>query len=110
MSLASEDAPVLWLEVEETDRRRPLHTRINQEVAEQFPETQAPCDGPGYHFHLTIALGGASTPVYQSIVAELESRDIAFRAIARHLVLFYYDDDRDRAVVVATSHIRSQNG
>ncbi len=50
------DAPVLWLEVEETETLRQLHTRINQELAERFPETQAPFDGPAYHFHLTIAL------------------------------------------------------
>jgi 2'-5' RNA ligase len=88
------DAPVLWLEVEETETLRLLHTRINQELAERFPETQAPFDGPAYHFHLTIALGGASSAMYQSIVAKLESQKVALQAIARHLVLFYYDDDQ----------------
>jgi 2'-5' RNA ligase len=89
-------APVLWLEVEETETLRQLHTRINQELAKRFSETQAPFDGPAYHFHLTIALGGAPSSMYQSMVAELESRNIAFQAIARHLVLFYYDDDQGR--------------
>jgi 2'-5' RNA ligase len=88
------DAPVLWLEVEETEALRHLHTRINQELAEQFPETQAPFDGLAYHFHLTVALGGASASVYQSIAAELESCAVVLRTIARHLVLFYYDDDQ----------------
>ncbi|HLZ60068.1 MAG TPA: 2'-5' RNA ligase family protein [Ktedonosporobacter sp.] len=88
------NAPILWLEVEETETLRQLHTRINQELAERFSETQAPFDGSAYHFHLTIALGGASSSVYQSMVAELESRNVAFQAIARHLVLFYYDDDQ----------------
>jgi 2'-5' RNA ligase len=88
------DAPVLWLEVEETETLRHLHTRINQEVAERFPDTHAPFDGPAYHFHLTIALGGQPSSVYRSIAAELASREIALRATARHLVLFYYDDDQ----------------
>jgi 2'-5' RNA ligase len=44
-------APVLWLEVEETEIVRHLHTRMNQELAERFPDTQAPFfDGcPGNH-------------------------------------------------------------
>lgn len=88
------NAPVLWLEVEETPILRSLHTRVNQEVAERFPGTQAPFDGPDYRFHLTIALGGASTSVYQTMIAEFASRNVAFRAVARHLVLFYYDDDQ----------------
>lgn len=88
------DAPVLWLEVEETETLRNLHTRINQELAERFPDTQAPFDGSAYHFHLTIALGGRSSSVYQSIAAELESREVVLRAVARHLVLFYYDDNQ----------------
>lgn len=90
----AETAPVLWLEVEETETLRHLHTRINQELAERFSETQAPFDGSAYRFHLTIALGGAAASVYQSMVAELESRNVAFQAIARQLVLFYYDDDQ----------------
>jgi hypothetical protein len=32
--------------------------------------------------------------MYRSIVAELESQKVALQAIARHLVLFYYDDDQ----------------
>jgi 2'-5' RNA ligase len=85
---------VLWLEVEETDTLRQLHTRINQEVADRFPNTQAPFDGPAYHFHLTIALGGQPSSLYQSMAAALASRQIALRTTARHLVLFYYDEDQ----------------
>lgn len=88
------DAAVLWLEVEETDTLRQLHTRINQELSERFPNTHAPFDGPAYHFHLTIALGGQPSSVYQSMVAQLASRAVALRTTARHLVLFYYDDDQ----------------
>jgi 2'-5' RNA ligase len=79
---------------EETETLRQLHTRINEELAEQFPDTQAPFDGLSYHFHLTVALGGASSLRYQSIITELESQNIAFQAIARHLVMCYYDDDQ----------------
>src|SRR5260221_12455952 len=110
------DAPVLWLEVEDTETLRQLHTRINQELAERFPETQAPFDGPAYHFHLTIALGGASSSIYQSIVAELESQKVALQAIARHLVLFYYDDDQIslgsfltyKILPLGKTHVRSE--
>ncbi len=55
-------------------------------------------DGPAYHFHLTIALGGNSSSVYQSIATELARREVVLRAIARHLVLFYYDDDQGSSV------------
>ena len=85
--------PVLWLEVEESATLRELHSRINRELAEQFANTQAPFDGPTYHFHLTIALGRDPDPVYQSIIAELARREIALRTIARRLVMFYYDEE-----------------
>jgi 2'-5' RNA ligase len=87
-------APILWLEVEETETLWQLHIRINQELAERFQETQAPFDGPAYHFHLTIALGGAASAMYQSIAAGLASQYIALQTIARHLALFYFDDDQ----------------
>jgi hypothetical protein len=35
---AAGDAPVLWLEVEETATLRELHTRINQELVQRFPK------------------------------------------------------------------------
>ena len=89
-----DDAPVLWLEVEETETLRHLHNSINRELAERFPNTQAPFDGSAYHFHLTIALGRDPDPVYQVMAAELATREVALRTIARHLVLFYYDDDQ----------------
>jgi len=88
------DTPVLWLEVEETETLRHLRTRVNQELAERFPNTQAPFDGPAYHFHLTITLGRHPSSVYQTIATELASREVMLRATARHLVLFYYDDDQ----------------
>lgn len=90
------NAPVLWLEVEETATLRDLHTRINREVAERFPITQAPFDGAAYHFHLTIALAGPSDSAspYQAMASELASREVALRATARHVNLFYYDDDQ----------------
>src|SRR3989442_7326953 len=90
------DAPVLWLDVEETETLRHLHSRINQELAERFPHTQAPFDGSAYHFHLTIALGGPSESAlaYQLMATELARRQIALRATARQLGLFYYYDDQ----------------
>ena len=63
--------PVLWLEVEESATLRELHNRINRELEERFANTQAPFDGPAYHFHLTIALGRDPDPVYRSIIREL---------------------------------------
>ena len=98
---AADDAPVLWLEVEENATLRELHTRINQELAQRFPNTQAPFDGPTYRFHLTIALGpsgsfgsGPLSSLYQSIANLFASREVALRATAEHLVLFYYDQDQ----------------
>lgn len=87
------DAPVLWLEMDESEALRELHTRINQELAERFPNTDAAFDGDVYHFHLTIALGDLSDSAYayQRIATELASRKVALRTVARHLVLIYYD-------------------
>jgi 2'-5' RNA ligase len=98
---APDDAPVLWLEVEESEPLRHLHTRINQELAQRFPNTQAPFDGLTYQFHLTIALGppqsfgrGPLSSLYQSIATSLARREVALRATAEHLALFYYDTDQ----------------
>jgi hypothetical protein len=39
-------------------------------------------------------LAKTPTPVYQKIATELASRAVARNATARHLVIFYYDDDQ----------------
>jgi 2'-5' RNA ligase len=90
-----EDGPVLWLEAEETETLRNLHIRLNQELAERFANTQAPFDGPEYHFHATVAIGGQSTEVYRAMVAEFASREVGLRTMARSLAMFYYAENQD---------------
>jgi len=82
------------LEVEETETLRNLHARLNQELAERFPHTQADFDGPEYHFHATVAKDEQPIEVYRAMAAELANREVALRTTARYLALLYKADDQ----------------
>jgi len=83
---------VLFLNVAEQDVLRALHLRLNQELSERFVNTQAPYDGVGFHFHLTLATGGASAETYRRI---LETERRHWPPVACHieaLALAYQDE------------------
>jgi 2'-5' RNA ligase len=64
---------VLFLNVAEQKMLASLHERLNQGLTLRFDNTQAPFDGAAFHFHLTLAVGGASVEVYRRIL-ETERR------------------------------------
>lgn len=58
---------VLGIDVRETAALRELHNRLNRELPPIFGDVRADHDGDGYHFHMTVAMGGASAPTYRAI-------------------------------------------
>jgi len=83
---------ILWLNVEESDSLRQLHDRLNRELAQRFGNTQAPFDGPGYHFHMTVMMGGQPLDVYRKIYDEISERAVNLSFIADTLAMFVYDE------------------
>ena len=87
------DTGILWLDVEETDYLRQLHNRLNQDLLLRFGNTQAPFDGTGYHFHLTIAIAGQPLEVYRQIYSKLSQLTVNLRYTLNEIAMFVYDDN-----------------
>ncbi|MBN2393938.1 MAG: 2'-5' RNA ligase family protein [Anaerolineae bacterium] len=83
---------ILWLDVQETAYLRQLHDRLNRELAQRFENTQAAFDGEGYHFHMTVMMGGQTIEVYRRIFDELSEREVNLTFTARTLAMFVYDE------------------
>ena len=83
---------ILWLDVQETASLRELHTRLNQELAARFENTQAAFDGADYHFHMSVAIGGQPWQVYQRAFENIAVAPANLRYLVRELALFVYDD------------------
>ena len=83
---------ILWIDVEQTEALRTLHNRLNQELRQQFENTEAPFDGPDYHFHMTVAIGGQSIEVYRQFYQELPDHRIDRSYITQELAMFVYDE------------------
>jgi len=71
---------------------RSLHNRLHQELTARFGDVTAPFDGPDYHFHMTVAIGGQPIETYRNIYNEFEGRLKDSRFIARDLGMFVYDE------------------
>ena len=78
--------------VKENSALRVLHDRLNRELATLFKDVSAPYDGSGYHFHLTIATGGASAENYRCIYAENSNPPFAANFLAQELAMFVYHE------------------
>ncbi len=91
-SIDGDELGILWLDVQETPTLRALHDRINRELSERFENTNAPFDGPDYHFHATVELGRPPVEVYRKIYAEYEQVKVNLTFTAREIVMFYSDD------------------
>lgn len=91
-TLEGMETGILWLDVEETDSLRQLHDRLNRELAERFENTYAPFDGPVYHFHMTVMMGGQPVDVYRKIYDEVSERAVNLSFIANALAMFVYDE------------------
>jgi 2'-5' RNA ligase len=83
---------LLWIDVQETAALRRLHERLNQELSQRFGNTQADYDGAAYHFHMTVAMGGQSPEVYQTLLHEISDHRIDRQFMAQELAMFVYDE------------------
>jgi 2'-5' RNA ligase len=79
---------VLGIDVVEDPLLRGLHNRLNAELPPIFGDVRADYDGDEYHFHMTIALGGANAATYQSILAACANEMLPHAFTATELGLF----------------------
>jgi 2'-5' RNA ligase len=86
------ESGVLVLDVLETETLRGLHNRLNQELTARFGEVPAAFDGPDYHFHMTVAIGGVPVEAYRKIKDEFSERLVNIQYTVRELVMFIYDE------------------
>jgi 2'-5' RNA ligase len=91
-TFAGLETGILWLDVQETPYLRELHDRLNRELAQRFVNTQAFFDGPAYHFHMTVMMGGQPIEVYRWMFAEISERVVNLSFTANLLALFVYDE------------------
>jgi 2'-5' RNA ligase len=83
---------ILWLDVQETKFLRQLHNQVNEELQSRFGDVHAAFDGPDYHFHMTVAIGGQPTETYQKIYEEFNTCLKDLRYTVQELVMFVYDE------------------
>lgn len=86
------DTGILWLNVQETERLRELHNRLNEELTSRFGNVSAAFDGPDYHFHMTVAIGNQPIETYREIKNEFSGRLRNLHYQIRELSMFVYDD------------------
>jgi 2'-5' RNA ligase len=90
-NVAGNPTGILWLEVNETPLLRSLHDRLNRELAERYGNTPAPFDGPDYHFHITVAIGGQPLEVFRDIYRKFQDTPATLPSHVQELALFAYD-------------------
>jgi 2'-5' RNA ligase len=83
---------ILMLGVHETETLRGLHNRVHVELTARLGDVSAAFDGPEYHFHMTVAIGGQPVEVYRKIKAEYSDRLRDLRYTVREMVMFVYDE------------------
>jgi 2'-5' RNA ligase len=84
--LAWDDGVVI--DVVETPALRDLHDRLIRELGPLFGAVRADHDGPEYHFHMTVAIGGADAATYRSIGAAYASWELPRGYTAAEIGLF----------------------
>ncbi|CAN5785440.1 hypothetical protein BH10CHL1_BH10CHL1_37000 [soil metagenome] len=87
-----QESGILWLDVLETQTLRQLHNRVNDELSQRFGNTQADYDGPAYHFHMTVMLGGQTLDVYRQFYREISVPSIHLRYTVSELAMFVYNE------------------
>jgi 2'-5' RNA ligase len=83
---------VFAVDVRETTTLRTLHNRLNQKLPPLFGDVSAEHDGEEYHFHLTVATGGATPEIYQAIYETYTQIPIATTFTANELAMFVYHE------------------
>jgi 2'-5' RNA ligase len=91
-TIDSLETGILWLNVEETQFLRQLHTRLNQELSLRFGDVQAPYDGPDYHFHMSVTIGNQPIATYRMMLEEFSNRLINLHYVVQEIVMFVYDE------------------
>ena len=86
------ETAILWLDVQETAYLRQLHDRLNRELGQRFGNTRAAFDGPDYHFHMTVMMGGRPIEVYRQMYDEIPERVVNLEFVANTLAMFVYDE------------------
>jgi len=86
------DTGILWLSVQETEILRGLHNQVNEELTARFGNVLAAFDGPDYHFHMTVAIGGEPIEIYQKIRNEFSGQLKSLQYTVREMVMFVYDE------------------
>lgn len=89
------ESGILWLNVEETDFLRGLHSRLNEELTARFGNVPAEYDGADYHFHMSVAIGGQPIKTYHMILDEFKEQLMNLQYTVRDLVMFVYDEKSD---------------
>lgn len=86
------ESGIIWLSVEETESLRGIHNRLNEELTACFGSVPAEYDGAGYHFHMSVAIGGQPIETYQKVLEEFKDRLVNLQYTVRDLVMFVYDE------------------
>ncbi len=86
------ESGILWLDVEESELLRNLHNQVNDELTARFGDVHAAFDGPDYHFHMSVAIGGQPIETYRRIYNEFAGRLSDLRYTIREIVMFVYDE------------------
>jgi len=89
------ESGIIWLSVEETESLRGIHNRLNEELTARFGSVPADFDGDGYHFHMSVALGGQPIETYHKIMDEFKDKLKNLQYMVRELVMFVYDERSD---------------
>jgi 2'-5' RNA ligase len=83
---------LLWIDVQETETLRQLHNRVNEELSQQFGNTQADFDGTTYRFHMTVMMGGQPMDIYRKLFSEIPNAKVDLRYTVYELAMFVYDE------------------
>ena len=83
---------ILWVDVEETEKLRGLHNRLNEELNQRFGNIPADFDGDAYHFHMTVMMGGQPLEMYRKFLAEVSNPKINMSLTVKELAMFVYDE------------------
>ena len=83
---------ILWIDVLETEELRGLHNRLNAELNQRFGNTPTDFDGPDYHFHMTVMIGGQPIETYRRFLSEIADAKVNMRFTVKELAMFVYDE------------------
>ncbi len=86
------ETAILWIGVQERLRLRALHDRLNRELEGLFGNTQADHDGPAYHFHMTVAMGGQPVEVYEWLFRSLPEWRVDRSFPVREVAIFVHEE------------------